>query len=409
RYLTAVRRTHRWIRGDWQLLPWLRGRVPGPTGPGASPLSAASRWKIADNLRRSLVPVATLAWLLAGWTILPGSAVLWTIATLTTMATPFAAPLLFAAARPPRDQSWRPYFAAAGRDALRGLAQFELSTFNWLAALWRAFAAVELFAAGIIIIDVVAATSHAAPGGVGVAHFIIAALAVLWVAAPNIAYVLSDPPARRDLTLTAVERTAALRLARRHWRFFEHFVGDDTQWLVPDNFQETPAPVVAARTSPTNVGLQLLATVSAFDLGFITRTAMIERLERAFQTLGRLRRLHGHFYNWYDLSDLRVLEPPYVSTVDSGNFAGHLIALAAACLEIAGAVGPEAPDEAPRLRALAHRARATAMAMDFRLVYDDARKLFAIGYDERSDKLDVSWYDLLASEARLASFVAVSK
>src|SRR6185312_13618779 len=175
------------------------------------------------------------------------------------------------------------------------------------------------------------------------------------------------------------------------------------------NFQETPAPVVAARTSPTNVGLQLLATVSAFDLGFITRTAMIERLERAFQTLGRLRRLHGHFYNWYDLSDLRVLEPPYVSTVDSGNFAGHLIALAAACLEIAGAVGPEAPDEAPRLRALAHRARATAMAMDFRLVYDDARKLFAIGYDERSDKLDVSWYDLLASEARLASFVAVSK
>src|SRR6185312_140511 len=231
-------------------------------------------------------------------------------------------------------------------------SQVESSTINWLAALWRAFAAVELFAAGIIIIDVVAATSHAAPGGVGVAHFIIAALAVLWVAAPNIAYVLSDPPARRDLTLTAVERTAALRLARRHWRFFEHFVGDD--------FQETPAPVVAARTSPTNVGLQLLATVSAFDLGFITRTAMIERLERAFQTLGRLRRLHGHFYNWYDLSDLRVLEPPYVSTVDSGNFAGHLIALAAACLEIAGAVGPEAPDEATRLRALAHQARDTA-------------------------------------------------
>lgn len=455
RYLTAVRRNHRWIRGDWQLLPWLRMRVPGPTGPGASPLSAASRWKIVDNLRRSLVPVATLAWLLAGWTLLPGSAVLWTIAALAAMATPFAAPLLFAAARPPRGQSWRPYYAAAGRDALRGFAQFALaivflphqafvagdaivrtlgrmfvthrhllvwrtasqverSDTNRLAEFWRAFAAVELFVVGIIIIDVVAATSPAAraPAGrapAGVAYFIIAVLAVLWAAAPNVAYVLSDPPARRDLTLTAVERTAALRLARRHWQFFEHFVGDDTQWLTPDNFQETPTPVVAARTSPTNVGLQLLATVSAFDLGFITRTAMIERLERAFQTLGRLRRLHGHFYNWYALSDLRVLEPPYVSTVDSGNFAGHLIALAAACLEIAGAVDPDAPDEASRLRALAHQARDTAMAMDFRLVYDDARRLFAIGYDERSDKLDVSWYDLLASEARLASFVAVAK
>src|SRR5207237_10903341 len=106
----------------------------------------------------------------------------------------------------------------------------------------------------------------------------------------------------------------------------------DTQWLAPDNCQEDPAPVVAMRTSPTNIGLQLLATVSAYDLGFLLVDGMVERLERTFRTLERMRRCRGHFFNWYDLHDLRVLEPAYVSTVDSGNLAGHLLALRQACL-----------------------------------------------------------------------------
>ncbi|MDQ2767475.1 MAG: carbohydrate-binding protein, partial [Gemmatimonadota bacterium] len=184
------------------------------------------------------------------------------------------------------------------------------------------------------------------------------------------------------------------------------------KWLAPDNYQETPEPIVADRTSPTNLGLQLLATVSAFDLGFITRLDMIERVERALATMALMRRLRGHFYNWYRLSDLGVLEPPYISTVDSGNLAGHLIAIAAACRDISERMQESSearPGDATRLESIAACARKMALDMDFTLLFDDTRKLFAIGFDERANRLDPSSYDLLASEARLASFIAIAK
>src|SRR5690606_4737287 len=130
------------------------------------------------------------------------------------------------------------------------------------------------------------------------------------------------------------ERAAALRYARLHWEYFNTFVSEETNWLAPDNFQESPDPEVALRTSPTNIGLQLLSIVSASDLGFISRSEMIEKLERVFRSLERMHRYRGHFYNWYDLATLQVLEPAYVSTVDSGNLAGHLIALKQACVQL---------------------------------------------------------------------------
>jgi cyclic beta-1,2-glucan synthetase len=325
-------------------------------------------------------------------------------------------------------------------------------------------------------------------------------MALVWLSAPEMAIALSGPLTRRDLVLDGDERLAALRYAARHWRFFERFVTADTHWLAPDNFQESPTPVVASRTSPTNIGLQLLATASACDLGFLTRGELIERLERAFDSLDRMPRVRGHFFNWYSLENLRVLDPPYVSTVDSGNLAGHLVALAEGCTSIAGApvddgrawaaieaegvthgqvggawvgerllayqgamlelrrrtqvsttdtaaaattlwarqrleaaaaelaqfeLDPEADTAASlrvvaatsptaaslvgRLDALARRAREMATAMDFRLVYEPQRRLFAIGYDARSGTLDDAMYDLLASESRLASFIAISK
>jgi cyclic beta-1,2-glucan synthetase len=335
-----------------------------------------------------------------------------------------------------------------------------------------------------------------------------AALAAVWLMAPEMAIALSAPLTRRDLVLDSDQRATSLRLALRHWRYFERFVTADTHWLVPDNFQESPHPVIATRTSPTNIGLQLLATMSARDLGFLTRGEMLDRLERAFDSMDHMSRVHGHFFNWYDLSDLRVLDPPYVSTVDSGNLAGHLVALAQGCLALADApvddarlwavldaegiqhaghdaeitareraqwtgerlvayqsatleirrraasasgspdvvastlwgrqrleaaaselsqlaldpedearmplrtaarTSPAAAALVERLERLAVRARTFAMEMDFRLVYEPQRRLFAIGYDARSGQLDESSYDLLASESRLASFIAVAK
>ncbi|MGH7717619.1 MAG: glucoamylase family protein, partial [Gemmatimonadaceae bacterium] len=275
----------------------------------------------------------------------------------------------------------------------------------------------------------------------------------LWMLSPAVAHALSAPAVRHEHRLDPTSRAEVVRYAHAHWQFFERFVNAETQWLAPDNYQELPVPVVAMRTSPTNIGLQLLATVSAYDLGLLSIHAVIERLEHAFRSLERMRRFRGHFYNWYDLRDLRVLEPAYVSTVDSGNLAGALIALRQACLAIpddpisdAGALETLVPGEktahlaartqrgrdgelltslpswrelaarstaasvvVARLEALANRAYEYVMEMDFRFLFDEKRQLFAIGYQQTSHTLDSSYYDLLASEARLASFVAIAK
>ncbi|MDB4883653.1 MAG: hypothetical protein JWL95_2419, partial [Gemmatimonadetes bacterium] len=440
RYLTATRRLHRWIRGDWQLLPWLLNKVPGTEGPTDNPLSALSRWKITDNMRRSLNPVATLALIVAGWTVLPRPGLAWTLAALAALFAPWVTPLVIALFRPPRGESWGPYYAGIGRDATAATTQFALAVVMLphqamvsLDAIvrtlvrvfvtrrrlleWQTASQVEATTAShrqsvwrvmwpSVALSLALLSAMATRASRPSDWIIVAAFALAWTLAPEMAFALSAPRERADLALLTSERATALRYAREHWQYFAHFVGPDTHWLVPDNFQATPSPVVATRTSPTNIGLQLLSTIAAHDLGILARTEMLDRLEYALNSMERMARAHGHFFNWYDLSDLRVLEPPYVSAVDSGNFAGHLMAMAEACLELAH--GAPAPDVL-RLETLAVRARTTAMEMDFALFYDPSRRLMSIGYDPRTGRLDDSSYDLLASEARLASFVAVAK
>ena len=445
RYLTAARRQHRWIRGDWQLLPWLNDEVPGSAGQTINPLTSLSRWKILDNMRRSLTPVAILAWMLAGWTVLPHAGPLWVLVALASLATPWGAPLLLAALRPPRHESWGPYYAALLRDASLAIQQVAVAIvmlphqsfvasdaivrtvfrvfvshrrlLEWQTAsqleqssrggremLWqRMWPAVAL---ALAILGVMWWRTLAQHVGANLgAATLLALLTVVWMTAPEIAQQLSKPIVRVDLQLTKPERETALRLAQAHWKYIEAFAGPATHWLVPDNYQDTPAPALATRTSPTNVGLQLLSTVAAFDLGFLAKNAMLVRLEEALASIDGMAKVRGHLMNWYDLADLRVLDPPYVSAVDSGNLAGHLIALSAACDELA----ETHVDVAARLLDVGRRARALAMAMDFTLFYDEQRRLFSIGYDARSGKLDAGTYDLLASEARLGSFVAVAK
>jgi cyclic beta-1,2-glucan synthetase len=290
------------------------------------------------------------------------------------IAAPWIVSLLLALFRPPLDKSWRAYYAAVGRDAMTSIQQVALAIVflphqAWVSVdaivrtLWRLAAsrrhllewrtasqtergmensfrsnwrgmwpAVVLAGAilGAVGWRAVAATETAVPLwqlAVAVLPLILA-----WLASPIIAHALGTPAVRPEQRLRAESRRQALRYALLHWRFFDRFVTTETHWLAPDNFQQDPKPVVAMRTSPTNIGLQLLATMSAWDLGFITLDELTHRLELAFRSLERMRRFHGHFYNWYDLRDLSVMEPAYVSTVDSGNLAGHLIALRQACL-----------------------------------------------------------------------------
>ncbi len=573
-YGTYTSRRHRWIRGDWQLLQWLTPTVPGPDGPEPNRLSVLSRWKILDNLRRSTVELAQLALLVAGWTLLPGSPLRWTLLGLGAIAAPWVVAQLIAAVRVPLRQSWRAYLGAVGLDAVRSAAQLGLGVvflphqawvsadaiirtlwrlavsrrhlLEWQSAStaervtasrprvgWRSLGPSLAMVAGVGALVAVRGARSADPKLMWALAACAGPLLVAWLSSPFVAAALSAPAVRPDRRLPAAGRRQILRYGLLHWRFFERFVGPETNWLAPDNFQEDPAPVTAMRTSPTNIGLQLLATVSAHDLGFLTLEGLIVRLERIFGSLERMARFRGHFYNWYDLADLSVLQPAYVSTVDSGNLAGHLIALRQACLTIpdqpagpgrtvravaaglgladtrldalapsastrpvavrralaaAGAelgrarralrsagddaearallAGLEAPlravlaligdarlsveeaeparewiawsleivaeavhsGEAPpsslrdrsagseaarnlvaRLEAIARRAYRYAMEMEFGFLLDPERKLLAIGYQLASHSLDPSSYDLLASEARLASFVAIAK
>jgi cyclic beta-1,2-glucan synthetase len=198
-------------------------------------------------------------------------------------------------------------------------------------------------------------------------------------------------------------------MGRKTWAYFEDLMGPDDNWLPPDNLQEEPGPKVAHRTSPTNIGLSLLAALAAHDLGCLGIEPMLDRLERTFATLDRLERHQGHLFNWYDTQTLVPLLPRYVSTVDSGNLAGALTALARGLRDLAADPGAPTPE---RSVALAERAEALVAQMDFRFLYDPKRKLFAIGFRlgdvEGVGSLDGSSYDLLASEARLASFLAIA-
>ena len=424
RYLTFSRRKHRWIRGDWQLLQWLTRKVPGPDGFERNRLNLLSRWKIFDNLRRSLNEIAQVVFLVAGWTVLPGSPIRWTALVLGAIAAPWIVSLGLAVIRPPREKSWRAYYRAVGDDALVSLKQFALTvTFLlhqvalsadaiirtlWRMTVtrrrlleWQTASLTEQKTSGSArqvwkaMWPTVALATALAPVA-AMREPALLAFAILWFVSPSIAHALSAPPTRHKETLSAQSRDEALRYARLHWMFFEKFVSAETHWLAPDNFQADPAPLVAMRTSPTNIGLQLLSTVSAHDLGFISLEQLREHLDRTLSTLEKLPRYRGHFYNWYDLTELRVLEPAYISTVDSGNLAGHLIALRQSCIAFG-------------LKATAERAVLLAMEMDFRFLYDQTRSLFAIGYHTGTHTLDLSSYDLLASEARLASFVAIAK
>ncbi len=358
RYHAYARREHRWVRGDWQLLPWLAPRVPTPAGPRANPLPTLERWKVADNLRRSLVPPATLTLLALGWTVLPGSPWTWTAAALAVPALPLIQLLLgttlgavrgrsLAGLRGLRD-SLPPTAAQAGMaaafladqarlmtDAI-GRTLYRLTVTRNQMLEWETAASTErrlgtgiaqffqtMWPAPALAVGLAALVALAQPRALWAATPVLLA----WLLSPLVAYWVSRPKRAAQSPLTASEREALGRVARKTWHFFETFVGDADHWLPPDNFQEVPDGRIAHRTSPTNQGLLLLSTLAAHDFGYLGLRTLVHRLEKTFHTLESLERHQGHFYNWYQTQTLQPLPPAYVSTVDSGNFLGCLVAL----------------------------------------------------------------------------------
>ncbi|HVT56909.1 MAG TPA: glucoamylase family protein [Thermoanaerobaculia bacterium] len=361
----AAVRQHRWARGDWQLLPWIVGRGPKRDGGRLrADLPAIGRFKMLDNLRRTLLAPAAFLTLLAGWTLPSASPAVWTAYALLTMSLPAFLRLLAGILPRRRGISKRSHIRAVATDAGLAFAQLGLTaTFlahqAWLMADAIVRTLIRVYGTRRGLLEWVTAAQSKAGLGLGLRLFYrqmdggvaFAAVAVglvalagpavwpwaapllaLWLLAPAVARWISLPPIPAETSPLHPAETEALRLiARRTWRFFEEFVGPDDHFLPPDNFQEEPRPVLAHRTSPTNLGLYLLSVVAAHDLGWLGTLDCVCRLEETLRTMAGLERFRGHFFNWYETRSMRPLEPRYVSTVDSGNLAGHLLALSEAC------------------------------------------------------------------------------
>ena len=367
RYVTYAMRQHRWTRGDWQIARWLFPTVPDAQGRRVrNTLPLIGRWKIFDNLRRSLVAPSILVWLVFAWTVLPGSPLLWSLFVLLALAFPVYAHVTTSLLLHPRGIPWTSHFWSVWGDTRTSTAQVALTLsllahqaylmcdavgrtlyrklvskrhlLEWTTAAQAEAGSAPTLAAAFrfmwlivfMLAEAGALVYTLRPEALPVAAMFLLA----WAASPFVAYWVSRRGEVRREELAAGDAQEARLIARRTWRFFETFVTQEDQWLPPDNFQEDPKPVVAHRTSPTNVGLLLISTVAAHDFGYAGTLELIERLELTLDAVDKMPKFRGHLFNWHDTRTLEPLEPKYISTVDSGNMAGHLLALKQACVEL---------------------------------------------------------------------------
>ncbi len=365
-YLAYSSRQHRWARGDWQIARWLWRTVPNAEGQSVpNTLPVIDRWKILDNLRRSLLAPALLLLLFGSWTFLPGSPFMWMLLALLVLAFPAYVQAVLSLSNRVRGVPVREHLRTERHRLSMAGAQVSLAvTFlahqayvmvdaivrtafrllvtrrhllEWvtadaasrstrdLATIVQEMWAAPVIAAGFLILVGVHDAGRL---------WIAVPVTVMWLLSPVVAYLTARPYEAQERLLSADDRDRLRNIARKIWRFFEDVVTAGDHWLVPDNYQEDRPDTLAHRTSPTNIGLQLLSTVAAADFGYLGRPSAVEQLERTMDTLSQLQRYRGHFYNWYDTRSLLPLAPAYVSTVDSGNLAGYLVALKIAVLEL---------------------------------------------------------------------------
>ena len=435
-YLSDAKRRARWIRGDWQLLGWLLPWVSLGDGKRVmNPLTVLSRLKLLDNLRRSVVPIALFILLELSWTVLRETC-FWFFIILAMISLPVVTKTVLELIRKPNDTLLSQHFFAIFQSVRRIIGQIILylaclphevwysldailrtgwrtmiSKKNllkwtpsdqvdyrlrntpeaWIYSMWMGPVIALLTAAFLIIAGRFEPLFYATP------------LLLLWFFSPLIARNLSQPVYRPPHKLNTAQTLFLNDIARKTWGFFETFVTAEDNWLPPDNYQETPVAVLARRTSPTNIGLSLLANLTAYDFGYIDVHQLLERTTNTFHTMDRLERYCGHFYNWYSTKTLEPLLPRYVSTVDSGNLAGHLLILRQGLLALS-----DDPLLRPTIEVLAEKALSFSQ-MDMRFLYDEADHLMTIGYNVDKKERDLSSYDLLSSEARLCCFVAIAQ
>ncbi|MBC7712312.1 MAG: hypothetical protein H7177_03180, partial [Rhizobacter sp.] len=528
----ANARNHRWTRGDWQLLPWIMGRE-------GRAISIIGRWKMFDNLRRSLLTPMTFLLLVTLFCIREINTTPWLLVILASLSVPHLLPFLTGLFAYQKKVPFVVQTRSLFEDLLLGISRFILNIVflpyqSWILIDAIVRTCVRLFFTKRKLLEWTTSAASKSSASTVFESFvkrmlktemavvilgafifwngtyetqIFVPLMVLWLVSPLAAWRISLPPEKEKIVPLTEDDVFVLRnTGRRIWHFFSTFVNEGENFLPPDNFQEDPLPVIAHRSSPTNFGLYLLSTITARDFGWIGLCEMIGRLEQTLNSMQTLPRYNGHFYNWYETTEKRALDPRYISSVDNGNLAGHLLALAQSCEELAAesdytekmlsgiqdslrifaeimarrsdvsfrstfnalaeysldryhhtsdknsywknllnkteALVLETEKEDPelhkvalmisreissnaqdffhfkenpredikkRLYGIAALSRQLFYEMDFGMLYDPTRQLFSIGYRMSDSQLDASYYDLLASEARLLSFVAIAK
>jgi cyclic beta-1,2-glucan synthetase len=362
-YSAHTRRKHRWLRGDWQLLRWLFTRVPDESGElTLNPTSLISRWKMVDNLRRSLVEPITFLLFVLGWLVLPGGPVYWTFVLLTLLMLPAFVQLGFQLGR--AVSAWnsglvidalRTFFTSLGVHLLN-LAFLAHQTLLSLDAIVRSL--VRGFLTGERLLEWETAAQSEAKRAQStldrylqissVIAFVLAGalimkhpraavvaspILVLWIFAPAIAVWLDSSPRKVAKPLSKKNRSFLEEHALRLWQYFAEFGGPHNMWLIPDNVEEQGLHQTR-KLSPTNLGMLFNARQAAMHLGFITLPEFVEASAGTFTTYERLEKMHGHIFNWYDIETLRPIAPVVVSTVDSGNLAASLYALHGGALDL---------------------------------------------------------------------------
>ncbi|MBE6914601.1 MAG: hypothetical protein E7472_06715 [Ruminococcaceae bacterium] len=408
-----LRRQERWIRGDWQNLPWL-------TAKRGKPLPQLEKWRLFDSVRRSLVPPSTAGALILGFFTGHGGLALCAAAALLALLAELLISLAEAALRREEERGIHyrsALFVGIGGALVRTFLRLILlpaeAWWNICAAaraLWRMliskrrmlqwqtaeqgnrnsrgivkyYAEMRISALLAIVLIAFAPTVIGKTAG------------ILWLLSPLCGLLLSLPAAA-PLRLKRDEKTYLRSRAGETWQFFHQFLNEENHWLPPDNYQSRPPAGLARRTSPTNIGLALLSVLAAMDLGIADIDDGLDRIGKMLSTLKLLPKWNGHLYNWYSTETLQPLDPPYVSTVDSGNLCASLIALKNGLAEDYAAPG------------LAAQAAALAAEMEFAPLFDSEKRLFYIGIDPRDPKPPTAWYDLLASEARLTAYLAAAR
>ncbi len=408
--LAFYRRSHRWIRGDWQNAPW-------SFGPSALP--DIERWKLFDSLRRSLIAPATFIAIFLGLLLEAAGLLVSAWAALLALTSGLLISLTELASNSPDALGVRYHSRViggiGGALVLTLLRLWLLPYEAWISvsaavtAIWRmavsgknllewetaaqgdrkkAGAAVYVKNMWLCILSGLTLVIFA-PG-------IFAKTAGLfWIAAPLAAASLALP-AKKAKEISDTDRKYLIDCAREIWLYFDRFCTPEENFLPPDNFQEQPPVGTAHRTSPTNIGLALCSAMCALKLGIISAAKAADFVGNMLGTLERLTKYSGHMCNWYDTRTLRPLEPKYLSTVDCGNLYACMTAVRTGLVELG-------EDE------LVGRLDALMQPMDFSVFYDHTRNLFHIGIDLEKGSPSPGFYDLMASEAQLTSYIAIAK